>query len=119
MNYFFKNFFKGAANINILFTGQNNLNEIENEFQLISKRAKKEKTDIALIIKKQYFEQILGQIITFILCLSFLLLTLIMVSLKISDGYCLIPIVISQIILFGPKIIFHYVKKSENNALAS
>lgn len=119
MNYFFKNFLKGAASINILFSGQNNLNEIDNDLEFIDKRAKEENTDSSVIIKKQYFEQVLGQVTTFTLCVSFLLLTVFMVSLKIPDGYCLIPIAISQVILFGPKIFLYYIKKSENNTITS
>lgn len=119
MSYFFKNFFQGAANINILFTGQSNLNEIDNELELIHKRAKEENTESSAVIRKQYFERLLGQITTFTLCLSFLLLAVFMVYLKIPDGYCLIPIAISQVILLSPKIIVYYMKKSENNTVTS
>lgn len=104
MNYFFTNLIKGGANIS-LFNNQTDLSHVATDMSCIEKRATEKNIQIEHALKKHLREQLLGQAIVFILCVSFVLLAVMMVQLKIPDIYAIIPIVFAGIVFFGPKVI--------------
>lgn len=113
MNYFLQNFIKGGASINLSGASHNNsiyLSRIENHLIEITKRANQEKISVKKAIEKEFFEKMIGQFTIFIAVISLILLTVWMVSVNIPDSYCLLVILISQLILFLPKLIIYYYK---------
>lgn len=113
MNYFLQNFIKGGASINLSIASHNNYNDlgkIDSHYIEITKRSNQEKISVEEAIKKEFFEKMIGQFTIFIAVISLILLTVWMVSVNIPDSYCLLVILISQLILFVPKLIVYYYK---------
>jgi hypothetical protein len=111
MNYFLQNFIKGGASINLMMASRDvseMLTDVDNHLVEANYRAIKEDISVETAIKKDFFERMLGQFTVFIAVISLIFLTIWMVAVKIPNIYCIFVILLSQLVLFAPKIAVHY-----------
>lgn len=87
------------------------LKDVDNQLVQAQERASKESITVEKAIKKDFLERMLGQFTVFIIVVSLILLTVLMVYLKVPDFYCIIVVLLSQIVLFTPKIAVYYMNQ--------